>query len=81
MKIGIINKILLVLAIVVLSFAGNYYLRSKFRSGECVQALDGYIWHINNYNLGKYYVMGWQDKAWGMEQRKMSIPIVDNVSG
>lgn len=61
-------KIIIILLVAgILLSVGNYYMRSKFHSGDCVQALDGYTWHINNYSFGKYYVMGWQEKAWGNE--------------
>lgn len=58
----------LILLVLVASLAvGNFYIRSKFHAGECVQALDGYIWHVNRYGLGEYALMGWQNNAWGNE--------------
>jgi hypothetical protein len=62
------TKILLIIVLVgVLASTGSYYLGSKFHSGECVEGLDGYIWHINRYGLGEYQVMGWQKPWWGNE--------------
>lgn len=55
------------IVVVALLLAGSSYLRGNFHAGECVQALDGYVWHINNYSFGKYTVMGWQSNAWGNE--------------
>ena len=57
---------ILIIAVVAL-IAGNFYLRSEYKAGECIQALDGYTWHVNNYSFGKYTVMGWQSNAWGNE--------------
>ncbi len=53
--------------VIIILIGGNFYLRSEFHAGECVQALDGYVWHVNNYSFGKYTVMGWQGNAWGNE--------------
>lgn len=61
-----IKGLILMIAVVAL-VTGNFYLRSTFHAGECVQALDGYTWHINNYSFGKYTIMGWQGNAWGNE--------------
>lgn len=45
------------------------YFLTEFKNGWCVSDYrDGYIWHINNFSLGKYKVMGWQDGAWGNEE-------------
>lgn len=57
----------LIIVIGVSISAGSYYLGSKFHPRECVEGLDGYIWHINSYNLGEYRVMGWQNPWWGNE--------------
>lgn len=62
-----IKMILILILLVVLILVGKFYLTSKFDSGQCIQALDGYIWHINKYKLGKYDVMGWQGNSWGNE--------------
>ncbi|OGM92744.1 hypothetical protein A2333_01240 [Candidatus Wolfebacteria bacterium RIFOXYB2_FULL_49_7] len=71
-----------ILIATVLWSVGNFYLRSKFHSGECVRALDGYTWHINNYRFGKYFLMGWQGNAWGNEV-KMDKDILEreDISG
>lgn len=66
LKMKLIIKVILFLVLVV-SFFVYFYTRNKFNSGECVQALDGYIWHVNNYSFRKYSLMGWQDNAWGNE--------------
>ena|SRR3989344_4023943 len=80
----------LILIIVITGLiGGNFYLRSKFHSGECVQALDGYIWHVNNYSFGKYTVMGWQSNAWGnevvmeksvLERKDTDIPVYHRIA-
>lgn len=83
-------KILIVIMILLFLVVGNFYLRNKFNAGECVQALDGYIWHINRYSFGNYALMGWQNNAWGNEiimnksvlERKdvSSIPVYHQVA-
>jgi len=82
-----IKGLILIIAIAAL-FTGNFYLRSTFHSGECVQALDGYTWHVNNYSFGKYTVMGWQSNAWGnettieksiLERKDSGIPVYHQV--
>lgn len=60
-KISLIGCLLIYLMLAISSQAG------KFSPGKCVQGLDGYIWHINRLNMGEYYLMGWQGKAWGNE--------------
>lgn len=47
----------------------KYYFTSEFETGTCLQADDGYIWHINRFSFGDYYVTGWQKHVgyWGNE--------------
>lgn len=56
----------LIIFLVIFSF-GKYYFTAKFQAGTCVKALDGYIWHVNRFSLGKYSLMGWQNPWWGLE--------------
>mgnify|MGYP001564172836 CR=1 FL=1 len=60
-------------------FSVNYYLQSKFHANECVEELDGYIWHVNNYSFGIYQLMGWQNGSWGntIEMNKMLLERTD----
>jgi len=60
-------KSVVLIVIIAAILMGNFYFRSNFHTGECVQGLDGYIWHINNIQFGNYTVMGWQKNAWGNE--------------
>jgi hypothetical protein len=60
-------KSVVLIVIIAAILIGNFYFRSNFHAGECVQGLDGYIWHINNFQFGKYTLMGWQRNAWGNE--------------
>ncbi len=57
----------IVILLVTIIFLGKYYFSSKFKTGNCIEALDGYVWHVNRYSLGKYSVMGWQNPWWGSE--------------
>ena len=64
------TKIKYVVAIIVVSIGlfitTNLLFGNKFKSGSCIKDnRDGYIWHINDYSFGKYYLMGWQDNGWG----------------
>jgi hypothetical protein len=62
------NKFLItILSILIVAIPLIIFLPHKFASGSCIADNDNYIWHINNYRLGKYYAMGWQGKAWGNE--------------
>lgn len=38
---------------------------SKFDSGDCVVATDGYIWKINNAKDYKYSASGYSENGWG----------------
>jgi len=59
-------KIIGVIIVIAFIFAINFLFRSKFKSGWCIKDnRDGYIWHVNNYSLGTYQIMGWQDSSWG----------------
>lgn len=61
-----IKIILLIVTLIGLISAVNYYFRSDFKSGWCVKDLQrDYIWQINDFELGKYRIMGWQGGAWG----------------
>lgn len=55
------------LLLITLAALGDILLGSKFKAGNCVQALDGYVWHINRYGFGNYSLMGWQNPWWGNE--------------
>ncbi len=63
-----ISIVILATIAVYFIFKANYLFSNKFHSGECIQDYrDGYIWRVNNFNLGTYSLMGWQDNAWGSE--------------
>jgi len=56
--------------IIILLLIGAYFLiynnTSKFSGGDCVKDYrDGYIWIVNDFSNGNYYLMGWQGNAWG----------------
>lgn len=62
----IIKVVIVIVILVGLGFAGTTLLGHKFKSGWCVKDnRDGYIWQVNDYQSGKYRVMGWLDGAWG----------------
>lgn len=77
---------IVVLLLLMVSILRYHYLSSRFEAGDCIQALDGYIWHINDFSWGEYSAMGWQRNVsgWGneihidredLEREEYSIPI------
>lgn len=63
-----LKKVIILGLVTVTLLTANFLFRSEFAEGQCVKDdRDGYIWHINNYSLGKYRLMGWQGNAWGNE--------------
>jgi len=68
----------MVLGFVVYSIVNSY--TGKFSPGDCVKNIkDDYIWIVNNYSNGKYYLMGWQGTSWGnrVEMEKSVLESVD----
>ena len=56
-----LSKIFIYVSILALSSCN-----SKFNSGDCLQATDGYIWYISEVSFSKYVARGWQSKYWGL---------------
>ena len=80
------NLKLLAVALVIIGLilTANFLFRSEFKSGWCVKDNhDGYVWQINDFSLGKYRAMGWQDGAWGnavsIEKRMLERKDVDGI--
>lgn len=73
MKKSVKITIIIFVCLVIGGLGSIFLLPSKFHSGECVQAEDGYIWRVNNYRMGKYYLMSWEENGWGneIEQKKV----------
>ncbi len=57
--------IIIIVAVVGISFSVNFLLLSKFNTGDCIKDNEGYTWQINDFSLGIYTAMGWQDNSWG----------------
>lgn len=54
--------------ILIVLFWSQYFFLSEFESGVCIKDnRDGYVWHVNSFDFGKYCLMGWQGNAWGNE--------------
>lgn len=62
----IIKVAIIIVVLVGLGFAGITIFGHKFKSGWCIKDnRDGYIWQVNDFQAGKYRLMGWLDGSWG----------------
>lgn len=73
MKVILMKYVFLSIILLCLVIISNLIFGNIFKSGQCIKDhRDGYIWHINRYTRGTYYLMGWQSNSWGnpVEMRK-----------
>ena len=83
----------IVIAVLILSGLGVAWttlLGHKFKSGWCIKDnRDGYIWQVNDFQAGKYHLMGWLDGSWGnavelekdnVERKDQGIPVYNQTA-